>query len=332
MSAFDVMPNTELYQPVTVEDAVALASRLAEKGWLVGGGQDTYGWLKDRAKSTQAMIELTHIAELSGIKKTSSGLEIGATTTLTEISGNPLVRQLVPLLGEAASHVASPQIRNVGTIAGNIAQDTRCWYYRRGLDCYRAGGNLCYADTPEGLNREHCLFGASRCVAVSPSDTAPALLALDASIVYADSDGMHSIAAADFFLGPDVDITRMNILKPGQIIVSIVIPVNPDKNMHYYFEKVADRNVWDFALVNIAVALELQAGSIMNARFVCAGVDCKPYRLKAVEKYCVGRSVGEKTAEDAAALAAIGAVPLNHNQFKITLMQNLVRRALRGQS
>jgi len=330
MSAFDVMPNTELYQPVSVEDAVSLASRLAEKGWLVGGGQDTYGWLKDRAKTTQAMIELTGIAELSGIKKTASGLEIGATTTLAEISSNALIKQLAPVLGEAASHVASPQIRNVGTIAGNIAQDARCWYYRRGLSCYRAGGNLCYADTPEGLNREHCLFGASRCVAVSPSDTAPALLALDASIVYADSEGMHSVAAADFFLGPDIDITRMNILKPGQIIVSIVIPIKPDRNMRYYFEKVADRNVWDFALVNIAVALELQAGSITRARFVCAGVDCKPYRLKAVEEYCLGRAIGDTTAEGAAALAAVGAKPLNHNHFKITLMQNLVRRALRG--
>lgn len=330
MSAFDVMPNTELFQPVTVEDAVALASRLAEKGWLVGGGQDTYGWLKDRAKKTQAMIDITRISELSGIKETAAGLEIGATTTLTEISNSPLISRLAPLLADAASYVASPQIRNVGTIAGNIAQDARCWYYRRGLSCYRAGGNLCYADTPEGLNREHCLFGASRCVAVSPSDTAPALLALDASIIYADSEGRHSVAAANFFLGPNMDITRMNILEPGQIIVSIVIPTNSKKEMYYYFEKVADRNVWDFALVNIAVALELQAGSIAKARFVCAGVDCTPYRLKAVERYCEGRSVGEQTADGAAALAALGAVPLKHNRFKITLMQNLVRRALRG--
>lgn len=330
MSAFDVMPDTELYQPIRVEDAVALASRLAEKAWLVGGGQDTYGWLKDRAKTAPVMIELGRIPELSGIRRTTSGIEIGATTTLTEIAESSLIKQLVPLLGEAAQHVASPQIRNVGTIAGNIAQDARCWYYRRGLSCYRAGGNLCYADTPEGLNREHCLFGASRCVAVSPSDTAPALVALGASIVYADSSGEHAVSAEDFFVGPDVDITRMNILKPGQIIVSIRIPVNAEGNMQYYFEKVADRNVWDFALVNIAVSLEIRVGKIAKARFVCAGVDCKPYRLKEVERYCEGRSTGIETAVGAAPLATKGAVPLNHNHFKIALMQNLVQRALRG--
>ncbi len=330
MSAFDVMSDTELYQPVTVEDAVVLASRLAENAWLVAGGQDTYGWLKDRAKNTQAMIELSRIPELSGIKRSASGIEIGATTTLTEIANSKLIQQLIPLLGEAAQHVASPQIRNVGSIAGNIAQDTRCWYYRRGLSCYRAGGNLCYADTPEGMNREHCLFGASRCVAVSPSDTAPALVALGATIVIADSSGNHTIAAEDFFVGPDIDITRMNILKPGQIIVSIHIPADPEINVRHYFEKVADRNVWDFALVNIAVSLEMQAGKITKARFVCAGVDCKPYRLKEVERYCENKAAGSETAEGAARLAAKGAVPLNHNHFKIALMQNLVRRALRG--
>ena len=172
MPSHDVMPNMELYQPVQVEDALAIADRLAERAWLVGGGQDTYGWLKDRAKSVDAMIDLSAIESLRGIRETSDGIEIGALTTLTEVTESEVIQQQYSLLSMAASRVASPQIRNIGTLGGNASQDVRCWYYRRGLDCYRAGGNLCYADTPQGMNREHSLFETSRCVAASPSDTA----------------------------------------------------------------------------------------------------------------------------------------------------------------
>jgi xanthine dehydrogenase YagS FAD-binding subunit len=168
------MPNMELYQPVQVEDALAIADRLAERGWLVGGGQDTYGWLKDRAKATDALIDLSAIESMRGIRDTGDGIEIGALSTLTEISENPLIKERYSVLSDAAAVVASPQIRNIGTIGGNVSQDVRCWYYRRGLSCYRAGGNLCYADTPQGMNREHSLFEASRCVAASATDTAPA--------------------------------------------------------------------------------------------------------------------------------------------------------------
>ena len=187
-TSHDVMPDIELYQPADEATALDLAARLGNEGWLLSGGQDTYGWLKDRNKTPSAMIELTQIDAWKGVKETSDGVEIGATTTLTEIANDPLIKSRFGLLAKAASVVASPQIRNVGTLGGNLNQDARCWYYRRGLDCYRAGGNICYADSPEGLNREHALFGASRCVAVSPSDTAPALVALDATMVISSND------------------------------------------------------------------------------------------------------------------------------------------------
>ena len=148
--------------------------------------------------------------------------------------------------------MASPQIRNVGTLGGNLVQDTRCWYYRRGLDCYRAGGNLCYADSPEGMNREHALFDASRCVAVSPSDTATALVALDATMIASSVDGTRRIKADDFFVGPDTHITRMTALEPGEILTAVELP-DAWAGQRFYFEKVADRDVWDFALVSIAV-------------------------------------------------------------------------------
>ena len=141
-TSHDVMLDIELYQPTDEANALALAASLGKDGWLLGGGQDTYGWLKDRNKTASAMIELTQVDAWKGIKETSDGIEIGAVTTLTEISKNPLVKEKFALLAKAAGVVASPQIRNVGTLAGNLAQDARCWYYRRGLDCYRAGGNI----------------------------------------------------------------------------------------------------------------------------------------------------------------------------------------------
>lgn len=160
----DVMPDIDLYQPMDEANALALAAGLGRDGWLLAGGQDTFGWLKDRNKHPSAMIELNRIDAWKGIRETADGVEIGALTTLTEIVNHPLIRDRYGLLATAASKVASPQIRNYGTLGGNLCQDARCWYYRRGLDCYRAGGNLCYADAPESLNREHAIFGQSRCV------------------------------------------------------------------------------------------------------------------------------------------------------------------------
>ncbi|MGM0631801.1 MAG: FAD binding domain-containing protein [Pseudomonadota bacterium] len=327
MSAHDVMPDMNLYQPVQVDDAVALATRLAERGWLVGGGQDTYGWLKDRAKRPEALIDLKGIESMRGIRETSDGIEIGALATLTEIAGNSLVRERYSLLAEAAGVVASPQIRNVGTIAGNVSQDVRCWYYRRGLDCYRAGGNLCYADTPEAQNREHAIFDASRCVAVTPSDTAPALVALEAEMVIRNESGERVVAAEDFFLGPDVDIENTTVLRPGDILTAVRIP-SRWANAEYYFEKVADRNVWDFALVNIAAVMQINNGSIEDSRIVCGAVSCTPRRLRDVERAVRGRARNAETGEEVASLASRGARPLTHNHYKMPMMENLVRRAM----
>lgn len=327
MSAHDVMPDMNLYQPVQVEDALAIAGRLAERGWLVGGGQDTYGWLKDRAKRPEALIDLKRIESMRGIRETSDGIEIGALATLTEIAGNDLIRQRYSLLADAASQVASPQIRNVGTIAGNVSQDVRCWYYRRGLDCYRAGGNLCYADTPEAQNREHAIFDASRCVAVTPSDTAPALVALEAEMVIRDSSGERVVAAEDFFLGPDVDIENTTVLRPGDILTAVRIPTTW-ANADFYFEKVADRNVWDFALVNVAAAMRTSNGTIEDSRIVCGAVSCTPRRLRDVERAVRGRARNADTGESVASLATRGARPLTRNHYKLPLMENLVKRAL----
>ncbi len=327
MSSYDVMPNMELYQPEMLEDALAIADRLGGQGWLVGGGQDTYGWLKDRAKSAAALIDLSGIESLRGIREDGDTLEIGAMTTLTEVAGNALVRERFSLLAESAAVVASPQIRNIGTIGGNIAQDVRCWYYRRGLSCYRAGGNLCYADTPQAMNREHALFEGSRCVAAGASDTAPALVALNASMVIRDSGGEREVAAEDFFVGPARDILNTTIMRPGDILTAIRLPVDW-RDATFYFEKVADRNVWDFSLVNIAAAFRLDGANIAQASIVCGAVQTTPRRLRNVENAVVGMSKDMATAEAVAPMATAGARALAHNGYKIPLMQNLVKRAI----
>jgi xanthine dehydrogenase YagS FAD-binding subunit len=328
-TSHDVMPDIELYQPTDEDNALALASELGSDGWLLAGGQDTFGWLKDRNKAPSAMIELTQIDAWKGIRETADGVEIGAVTTLTEISKHPLITERYGLLAKAAGVVASPQIRNVGTLGGNLNQDARCWYYRRGLDCYRAGGNLCYADSPEGLNREHAIFGASRCVAVSPSDTAPALVALDATMVIASASGTRTMAAQDYFIGPARDITHMTALNEGEILTAVRLPASW-ANAEYYFEKVADRNVWDFALVSVAAAMKVSGGAISDARIACGAVECTPRRLEAVENAIRGQQRSEDLASRAGDMAVEGARALNYNHYKIPLMANLVKRAVRG--
>jgi len=323
-----MMPHFELYQPDTLEAALDLATRLGEDGWLLGAGQDSYDWFKNRTKKPRAVIDLSGIEALRGVREQDGGLEIGALTTLTTIEENPLVRERFGLLAKAAGRVASPQIRNAGTLGGNLCQDTRCWYYRYGVDCYRAGGIMCYADTPEGQNREHAIFNKSRCVAVSPSDTATAVTALEGSMVLRSSAGERVVPASQFFVGPAVDIRRMTVLRPGEILVAVRLPAKW-AGASFYFEKIADRAVWDFALSSIAAAFRFDGQRIVDASLVCGAVECVPRQLTAVQALLRGANRDAATIERAAAIAADGAEPLKYNAYKLTLVENLVRRAIR---
>ena len=325
----DVMPAFELAQPTSVDDAVALLERHGTEAWVLAGGMDTFDWLKDRVKRPSVVVDLSGVSELRGIRPYAGGLEIGAMTTLTEVASDSTVRQQYGLLMEAADLVASPQIRNQGTLGGNISQDTRCWYYRGGWSCYRAGGNICYADTPTAMNREHAILGASRCVAVSPSDTAPALVALEAEMVLRRGDQERVVPAEDFFLGPGVDIMRMTVLRPGELLTAIRLP-ETWAGAQFYFEKVRDREVWDFPLVNVASAIRPAANRIERMRLVVGAVAARPWRLAEVEAAVAGLEINEETAELAGRLAIEAAEPLRHNGYKIPLMRNLVKRAIRG--
>src|SRR5271167_1004229 len=325
----DVMPAFELFQPSSVADAQKLLEQYGRDAWVLAGGLDSFDWLKDRIKKPKAVIDLSGIEELKGDRAMGDGIEIGAMTTLTEIVNNPTVRQKYGLLVQGAEGVASPQIRNQGTIGGNVSQDARCWYYRAGWPCYRAGGNICYADTPEGRNREHAILHADRCVAVNPSDSAPALIALDAKFVIRTSKGERVVDAEDYFIGPDIDITRLHILRPGDLLTAIRIP-STWAGAQFYFEKVRDRNVWDFPLLNVASAMVVSSGSIERIRIAVNGAAARPLRLKVVEDAVRGKPPNATTGEIAGKLAVQGAVPLQFNAYKIPLMRNLVKRAIGG--
>ena len=326
----DVIPQLELFQPGTVDDALALLAEHGSDAWVYAGGLDTLDWFKDRVKRPKVVVDIGGIDSLREIRTTADGIEIGAMARLIDVVNNADIQAQFPALALSAKSAASPQIRNVGTIGGNIGQDTRCWYYRDGWTCYRAGGNICYASPPTAMNREHCILGASRCVAVNPSDTAPVLVALEAEMVVRRGSAERVIPAEEFFVGPEIDIERMTALEPGDLLMSIRIP-SKWAGARVYFEKVRDRDSWDFPLVNVATAVEESGGSIEDARVVVNGVAPTPVRLTAVESAIIGQSMNEQTAERAGNVAIQGVAPLTHNGFKVNLMKNLVKRSIRDE-
>ena len=278
----------------------------------------------------KVLVDLGGIPELKGIQAASDGLTIGAMTTLTEVARHAAVRERYRVLADAARVVASPQIRNQGTIGGNVSQMTRCWYYRGGWQCYRAGGHTCYADTPTALNREHGIYDATRCMAVNPSDTAPALIALDATMTIRSSAGERVVAADDYFIGPATDITRMTVLEPGDLLTSIHVPATW-AGARFYFEKARDRKSWDFALVNVAAALRVSDGVIRDARIVVNGVAARPQASAGGgsrrPRQAAHRGDGHARRR---ARRARARHPLRYNAYKVLLMRNLVKRAIRG--
>lgn len=326
----DVIPQLELFQPSTAEDAVALLAEHGSDAWVYAGGLDTLDWFKDRVKRPRVVVDLGAIESLREIRSTQDGIEIGAMARLIDVVNHSEIQAQFPALAFAAKSAASPQIRNQGTIGGNISQDTRCWYYRDGWTCYRAGGNICYASPPTAMNREHCILGASRCVAVNPSDTAPVLVALGASMVIRRGRSERVVPAEEFFVGPEIDIERMTALEPGDLLTSIRVP-STWAGTRVYFEKVRDRDTWDFPLVNVATAIREDGDTIQDVRVVVNGVAPTPVRLTAVENAIRGQARNEETAARAGDVAIQGVAPLTHNGFKVNLMRNLVKRSIRDE-
>src|SRR5215216_7574958 len=266
------MKGFDLHEPTTVSQAVGLLNQLGTGGKVVAGGSDLVGgimkdWVQGKGMPIpSALVDITAIPELKGVKAAANGLTIGAATTLTELIESEDVKKAFPILAQAALSVASPLIRNFGTLGGNLNQRPRCWFFRgENFNCYKKGGDFCYAVT--GDNRYHAIIGGELCYIVHPSDTATALLALNASARVAGGGGERTIPFDNYFIGPREDVLRENILKPNEVLTEIFIPT-PAAGTRQAWTKLKDRQVYDFALTAVAVAFTANGGAWGDGRVV----------------------------------------------------------------
>lgn len=319
-----MLPNFSYVRPTNLADAVR---RLAVPGARVqSGGTDLLGCLRDGVFGADTVVSLSGVPDLGGIRRgLDGGLTIGAMTTLSEIAAHPEIGERYPTLAQGAAAAASPQLRNQGTIGGNICQRPRCWYFRGDFHCARKGGEKCFA--VEGENQYHCIFGGDVCFIVHPSDTAPALVALEALVRIVGPSGSRSVPAEKFFILPTTDFTRENVLTTGEIVTEIVLPPQP-RGTRGVYRKVRARGSWDFALTGAAVVATVAGGTVERARIVLSGVAPAPWRSPDAERTLVGKHLSARTARSAAAAAVKGAQPLSGNGYKMELLRGTVEEAL----
>src|SRR6185295_19194458 len=318
------MKSFELYEPTTVSEAVGLLDKFGATGKALGGGSDLVtgvmkDWVQGKGMPIPAQIvDLTTIKELNGIKMGSDGAHIGATTTLTDIVESKDLQQQYPLLTQSALSVASPLIRNFGTLGGNINQRPRCWFFRgENFACYKKGGDFCYAVT--GDNRYHAIIGGELCYIVHPSDTATALLALNASARVTGGGGERLVPFDSYFIGPREDVLRENVLKADEIMLDVSIPA-PAAGTKMGWTKIKDRQVYDFAMASVAVSFVAEGGVWKDGRVVLGGVSPVPYRAKVVEDALKGKDIKSSVRAAAAQIRTV-ARPMSLNTYKIDLVQ-----------
>jgi xanthine dehydrogenase YagS FAD-binding subunit len=322
----DMIRPLEHVDARSVDHAISVLQEHGEDATIIAGNTDEMEWMKNRDRAPEVVVDIKPIDALSDMsERDDGGLDIGALLTVNEVASSTVVQDRFGVLAEAAEAVATPQIRNQGTIGGNVTQDSRCWYYRSGFDCYRAGGNTCYAITGEA--RDHAVTDFSRCITAHPSDGAVAFQALDAEVVVEGPRGERREPISEFWVGPEENITVMNDLSGREILKRIVVP-GDWANADFYYEKVRDREAWDFPTVNIAAAVQTAGGTVRDVRLVANGVAPTPKRLRASENYIRGRSISEETAAAAGERSLPNAAPLPDNRFKVSLTANLVKRAL----
>ena len=326
------MKGFDLHEPTTVTEAVGLLNQLGATGKVLAGGSDLVGgvmkdWVTGKGMPLPtALVDITTIPDLKGIKSSGSGITIGAATTLTEIIESAEVLNTIPLLAESARSVASPLIRNFGTLGGNINQRPRCWFFRgEDFACYKKGGDFCYAVT--GDNTYHAIIGGELCYIVHPSDTATALLALNASAKVASPSGVRDVAFDAYFHGPREDVLTETVLKPNEVMSEVTIPT-PAAGTKMAWTKLKDRQVYDFAVVSVAVSFVVDgAGKWTDGRVVLGGVAPVPYRATVIETALKGQDV-QATAKSAAAQIRTVARPMSLNSYKVDIAANLIERTL----
>lgn len=320
-----MMPNFSYIRPKTLQDTVGHLQ--GEEARLHAGGTDLLPCLRDGVFGAGKVVSLSGLKGMKGIKeRVDGGLRIGALTTIAEISDSDLIKQDYRALARAAGEVASPQIRNQGTIGGNLCQKPRCWYYRGEFHCLRKGGKLCFA--VDGENQYHCILGGKRCFIVHPSDTAPALAALGASLKISGMDGERMVPVEDFFVSPASDVTRETVLKQGEIVAEILLPSPPAGEFYSSYRKVRARRAWDFALAGAALALRLSGDRIEKARVFLSGAAPVPWRSREVEKELTGGRLDGDTISRAAAAGVRKASPLSKNHYKVNLFQGMLEEEL----
>jgi len=322
----------EWVNAASTQDAVKLlqpASPLADPDEVphpIGGGQDLLTSMKEYLVRPPRVVNLKTIAGLNTIKSDGKGgLLIGATVTVAELEENAEVRAKYPGLAEAAASVATPQIRNLGTVGGNLCQRPRCWYFRlESAKCRKKGGDVCYASL--GQNKYNAIFPTGPSNIVHPSDLATILVALGASVSIMGAGGARTLPLEDFFITPEDNVRKENVLKDGEIVTEIQLPAPVGRSTYLKFK---ERESLDFAIAAVAAVIELAPNkTIRTARLVLGGVASIPWRVPNAEKYLVGKTLSEATLAGAAAQALDGAQPLSQNGYKVPLTQALVRRAL----
>jgi xanthine dehydrogenase YagS FAD-binding subunit len=318
-----MLTNFSYIRPKSLKEAVkALTS--GDAG-LHAGGTDLLGCLRDHVFDIKKMVSMSGLKELEGIRKTADGgYRIGALTTITTVAENSILKEYYTALAQAAEAVASPQLRNQGTIGGNLCQKPRCWYYRGDFHCLRKGGKKCFAVT--GENQYHCILGGGPCFIVHPSDTAPALVAHDASVRIVGPKGTRTIAVDKLHVLPRIDARRETVLGPGEIVTEIILP--PPQGVRSSYRKVRDRATWDFALAGVALAVQMNGDVVSRARVVLSGAAPIPWRSKDAEQVIIRQKVDGTVASKAAEAALRNAQPLAQNGYKVPMFRALIEEEL----
>ncbi len=319
----------QLLQPTSLAEACSMLAATPDDALPIAGGTDLLSEIRDGTALPSTLVALDSITDASLVGITENrdgGLRIGALTTIAAIAAHEGIRSRYAALAQAAAGLATPQVRNLGTLGGNLNQRPRCWYYRHPLTpCLKRGGDRCYA--VPGVGKYLCVTGGDRCFIVHPSDTAVALTALGASVTIASTDGERAISIEDYFVGPDVDLMRENVLRPGELLTAVIVPSPPEGRRSVYL-KAQERESGDFALVSVAVSLTIANGAVAEASIALGGVAPTPYRANDAEAYLRGRQVADVVPSDAGAVAIADPRPLPDNAYKVPMAANLTARAV----
>ncbi|HEY7287582.1 MAG TPA: FAD binding domain-containing protein [Vicinamibacterales bacterium] len=316
--------------PKDLKGAIAAAVQARANGQstaFAGGGSDILGQMKDRVVSPDVLVYLKSVKGLDAVTSDAKQTTIGGLITLDALAHHETIRTKYAVLAMAAETVATPQIRNVATLAGNVCQRPWCWYYRNGFPCLKNGGNRCFSI--DGENQFHAIFGGGPSYIVHPSDTAPALVALDATFKISGSAGERTIPASEFFVLPKDDAKRENVLKDDEVLSAVVLP-NASATMKSTYYKVMDREAWTHAIVSAAVVMSIDGQVCRDARVVLGGVAPIPWRVPDVEKMLKGQRITSELAAKAGAAAVQGARPLGKNAYKVPMTEAMVARTIQS--